>query len=225
MHGGGMVSQALSELLSAPTLPEAFAVIKYRLDVERERRENFYDEITPDMKAEFINGEVIMHSPALARHTAARQRLENLLANFVAVHGLGIVHDEKTLCVFPRNDYEPDVVFFGPAKATEITPDTMRFPPPDFVCEVLSESTEQRDRGVKYEDYQAHGVAEYWIVDPVAESVEQYVAGKSGAYELRQKSGTGEIASAVIQGFRIPVRALFDEALNLETLRAIIGAR
>lgn len=219
-----MVSQALSELLAAPTLPEAFAVIKNRLDHERERRGIFYDEITPEMKAEFINGEVIMHSPALARHTAARQKLENLLGNFVVVRGLGIVHDEKTLCVFPRNDYEPDVVFFGLEKAARITPDTLKFPPPDFVCEVLSDSTEARDRGVKFEDYQAHGVAEYWLVDPMAESVEQFILGKGGTYELRQKSSTGEIASAVIAGFRIPVRAIFDDKVNLETLRSIVAS-
>lgn len=51
-------------------------------------------------------------------------------------------------------------------------------------------------------------MAEYWIVDPLAESVEQYVIGQTGSYELRQKSGTGEITSAAIQGFRAPVRAI-----------------
>lgn len=145
-----MVSQALSELLAAPTLPEAFAVIKDRLDHERERREIFYDEITPEMKVEFINGEVFMHSPALARHTTARRNITALLNPHVIKEGLGIVHDEKTLCVFPRNDYEPDVVFFGAEKAAQITPDTLKFPPPDFVCEVLSDSTASRDRGVKF---------------------------------------------------------------------------
>lgn len=216
-------SAALNELLDMPTLPEAFQVIKSRLEHERERRDIFYDEITPDMKAEFINGEVIMHSPALARHSAARQKLENLLVNHVAHRRLGIVHDEKTLCVFPRNDYEPDVVFFGPKKAAGITPDTMKFPPPDFACELLSESTEKRDRGVKYDDYQAHGVAEYWIVDAVIETIEQYVLGKDGSYELRQKSRSGDITSTIIEGFTIPVRAVFDEKLNLETLRRILG--
>ncbi len=43
-----------------------------------------------------------------------------------------------------------------------------KFPAPDLIVEVLSESTEANDRGIKFEDYAAHGVVEYWIVDPMA---------------------------------------------------------
>jgi Uma2 family endonuclease len=217
------MTPALDALLEAPTLPEAIAVLTRRLKEEQQRREKFYEEMTPDMKAEFINGEVIMHSPALARHTEARLHLTKLLHTHVMVNNLGIVHDEKTLCVFPRNDYEPDVVFFGLDKSAQITPDTLKFPVPDFACEVLSESTEKRDRGIKFQDYEAHEVREYWIIDPVAETVEQYVLAGTGTYELRVKSGTGEIASTVIPSFTIPIKALFDAQSNLAVLRQILN--
>ena len=59
-----------------------------------------------------------------------------------------------------RNDYEPDICFFGVAKAAQLTPDQMRFPVPDLVVEVLSETTQAVDRGVKFDDCAAHGVAE-----------------------------------------------------------------
>ena len=39
--------------------------------------------------------------------------------------------------------------------------------PPDFVLEVLSESTWRRDMGAKKTIYQNMGVLEYWILDPV----------------------------------------------------------
>lgn len=39
--------------------------------------------------------------------------------------------------------------------------------PPDFVLEVLSESTWRRDMGVKKTFYERMGVREYWILDPV----------------------------------------------------------
>ena len=42
---------------------------------------------------------------------------------------------------------------------------------PDFVAEVLSPSSEKRDRIVKYRKYKNAGVREYWIVDPRAEMV------------------------------------------------------
>jgi Uma2 family endonuclease len=97
-----------------------------------------------------------------------------------------------------------------------------RFPIPDFVCEVLSHSTEHRDRGVKFKDYAIHGVGEYWIIDPDREVLEQYLP-RRGSYELVLKSGSGEVESKVIPGFRIPIRALFDDRENLRVLRALLG--
>ena len=213
----------LSSLMDDPTLPDVVSSLTLRLKTERELRVKFYEEITPDMKAEFINGEVIMHSPATAQHTEVRKRLTNLINNFVDFRDLGLVLDEKVLCTFPRNDYEPDVVFFGRKKTATIKPDTMQFPPPDFVCEVLSSSTEKRDRGVKFRDYEAHGVSEYWIVDPKTKTLEQYVLGRGKRYELRLKSGTGEVASTAIKGLNLPIRALFDAKAHRAALRELLG--
>ncbi len=42
---------------------------------------------------------------------------------------------------------------------------------PDFVAEVLSPSSEKRDRIIKYRKYKNAGVREYWIVDSRAEIV------------------------------------------------------
>ena len=212
----------LAELLQDPALPDKLADLQHTLSAEQLRRERFYDEVADDQKAEFINGEVIMHSPARAKHTEVRQRLQRLMSTYCDVHQLGKVHTEKSLCVFPRNDYEPDLVFFGPEKAALIGPDTMKFPIPDFASEVLSDSTEHRDRGVKFEDFAVHGVGEYWIVDADREILEQYLP-REGRYELALKSGSGEVESAVVTGFRIPIRALFDDAENLRVLRTLLA--
>jgi Uma2 family endonuclease len=88
---------------------------------------------------------------------------------------LGHVGQEKVLITLTRNDYEPDIVYFGPQKAQSLTPDQVKFPAPDFAVEVLSTSMESNDRGIKFLDYAAHGVAEYWLVDPQAKIIEQYV--------------------------------------------------
>ncbi|HYR59631.1 MAG TPA: Uma2 family endonuclease, partial [Chthoniobacteraceae bacterium] len=127
-----------------------------------------------------------------------------------------------SLCVFPRNDYEPDVVFFGPEKTARLRRNTLRFPVPDFIVEVLSDSTEKRDRGVKFDDYEAHGVREYWLVNPSRRELEQYVLEK-GRYVLRMKSRTGEVASVAIKGFRAPLAAFFDAKANLAALRKLVA--
>lgn len=216
------MTSLVAELLQDPALPSTVAKLQQTLEDERARRERFYEELTPEMKAEFINGEVIMHSPALNRHIQASIRVLTLMDTYAKIHGLGAVRIEKALCTFPRNDYEPDVVYFGLEKAALLEPDTLKFPVPDLVCEVLSDSTEDRDRGVKFRDYQAHGVGEYWIVDTERQTLEQYLP-REGRYELALKSGSGEVESAVVRGFRIPIRAIFDDAENLRVLRALLA--
>ena len=216
-------ASALEVLLHSPRLPEYAEIIRRRLEEEKSRRERFYSEMTDEFKMEFISGEVITHSPARNRHLMASGHLFVLLHSWVARRQLGLVHVEKALCVFNRNDYEPDIVFFGPDKATQITPDTLRFPVPDFIVEIISHSTEDRDRGVKFEDYAAHGVREYWIVDPIEESLEQYILTDDGPYKLRMKSQSGEVSSAVIVGFTIPVRAIFDAEVNHTALAGMLN--
>ena len=217
-----MESALLTAMLDAPELPELIQEAQRAIGREQKLRRKFYQDITPEHKWEFIQGEVVMHSPALNRHLVASQSLFKLLDAYVCVRKIGLVRHEKAMTTFPRNDYEPDVMYFGPAKTALIDPDTLKFPIPDLIVEVVSPSTENRDRGVKFHDYGMHGVAEYWIIDPVAESVELYrLAGSSYAPAERQTDGV--LSSDVVPGFEIPVRAIFDESANLEALRTILA--
>ena len=67
-----------------------------------------------------------------------------------------------------------------------------------------------------------YGVRESCIVDAEAEPVERDVL-EEGAFRLLLKSGSGEIESRVVPGFRIPIRAIFDSATNPETLRRLLA--
>lgn len=215
------IEQLIQPLLHSPQLPQAIIALQAKLVAERSRREQFYQHMTPDQKIEFIEGQVVMHSPARNRHLIVTGYVFRLLSTFVDVHQLGQVKNEKCLCVFPRNDYEPDVVFFGLEKSFQFQNDTIKFPVPDLVVEVLSQSTETRDRGVKFEDFAANGVEEYWIVDADAGLLEQYLLD-SGNYQLAIKSGSGQLKSRVIQGLVFPIEAIFDEQANLQAIRALL---
>ncbi|RMG72674.1 MAG: Uma2 family endonuclease [Bacteroidetes bacterium] len=212
----------LAAILDRPDAPNLVARLQTQLEQEQQRRQQFYAEVDEDMKAEFINGEVIIQSPVKKAHTDAAGALYKLLSTFVQVHQLGYVGYEKVMTAFTRNDYEPDVVFFGLEKSQHFQKGLWKYPPPDFVAEVLSDSTEARDRGVKFQDFEAHGVQEYWIIDPEDESVEQYLL-YNGAYKLHLKAGQGPVSSRVVAGFEVPIRALFDEQVQVEALRRMLG--
>ena len=215
------VEELIKVLLHSPQLPNLVDRLTQQLQNERLARHQFYDNMTPDQKIEFIDGEVILHSPARNRHLDVTMLTAKLLHTFVALHRLGTVKSEKCLCVFPRNDYEPDIVFFGPEKVASLTPDTMKFPVPDLAIEVLSSSTEDRDRGVKFEDFAINGVGEYWIIDAVTQTVEQYVL-VDAAYELRIKSSSGRLCSIMIAGLEFEIEAMFDEQKSLNALRKLM---
>ncbi len=204
------VTTMVQQLLRCPQLPLVVQEFQSELRAEHEKRTRFYEEMSEGQKVEFINGEVIVHSPVKLRHSVASQNLFTLLNVYVRKRQLGLVGHEKWLITLTRNDYEPDIVYFVPHKAQTITPDQMKFPAPDLVVEVLSPSTENQDRGVKFQDYAAHGITEYWIIDPDREFVEQYVL-QNERYDLQMKSHTGDLQSVAVRGFEIPVHAIFDE--------------
>ena len=216
------VEQLVEPLLHSPHLPVAVELLQRQMADENKRRQRFYEETTPEQKVEFIDGEVVLHSPACNRHLDVTKHVLKLLDTYVSLNQLGTVKAEKCLCVFPRNDYEPDVVFFGLERAAALDPDTLKFPVPDLAVEVLSDSTEKRDRGVKFEDYAANGVREYWIIDSETGVLEQYLADEDGAYRLELKSSTGKVRSDVIAGLELKIEAIFDEAANLRALRDIM---
>ena len=213
-----------ADLLRSPRAAQIAERLNRALQDEAARRVAFLDGIDEDDKAEFVNGEIIMHSPARAAHNRVTMRAATLLHLHAVRHDLGLVGVEKWMVSLTRNDYEPDVCFWPKTVAETFSPDQMRFPAPALVCEVLSPSTRRHDLGVKREDYAAHGVAEYWVADPAAATLQQFVLGgdspdaDADAYDLRLLSDSGTVRSVAVEGFAAPVPALFDDAAYREAL-------
>jgi Uma2 family endonuclease len=200
--------------------------IHEQLEDERVRRQQFYAWIDENTKAEFINGQIIMHSPAKGKHLSANKLLSRLISVYADVKGLGQTYTEKAMISLTRNDYEPDIVFFGKEKAKLFTGDQVLHPAPDLVVEILSKRTEKIDRTTKKEDYAKHGICEYWMIDVNKRMVEQYILLKptdTVYFEPYRYRVGEEITSKAIEGFTIEVEAIFDESANLDTLRILMS--
>ncbi len=214
----------INRILSFPTAPQIVEQVHLALAAERQKREAFYNDITEYEKAEFINGEIVIHSPVKKEHNDASGRIYKLVDTYVNLHNLGYVGYEKVMVRLTRNDYEPDICFFALEKSQHFTEGQSLFPAPDLVVEVLSKKTASNDRGVKFDDYRAHQVREYWIVDPVAGWVEQYRLDESGEYDLVLKSGSGPITCVAIRDFHTQIEAFFDAEANLKELLRLLQA-
>jgi len=216
-----MSNRLIDDLLKEPNAYFLIREAQEALDDEKAKRLAFYDDIAEQEKVEFINGEIVVHSPVMKRHNAASLLLAQLMNIHVLKNQLGFVGIEKIMITLTRNDYEPDICFFKKEKADAFTQKQTLFPAPDLVVEILSESTKDRDRGIKFKDYQAHQIQEYWIIDPDHQTIEQYHL-VDGQYDLILKSAEGNIKSLALSGFAIPIRAVFDETANVEALKNLI---
>ena len=67
---------------------------------------------------------------------------------------------------------QPDLLFISREREPVLTTKQNTQGGPDLAVEILSPRTAHQDRGYKKTIYGRHGVTEYWIVDPVAETVE-----------------------------------------------------
>jgi Uma2 family endonuclease len=213
----------LENIVQSPRLKQYVEELTSYLKEEENRRMHFYETITEQQKAEFINGQMVLQSPVTLKHNAVNGRLFRLLSTYVAINNLGFVGIEKVLIRLSRNDFEPDICFFTKEKAAQFTDKTMFFPVPDFVVEVLSKSTEKIDRGIKLEDYALHKIPEYWIIDAENESVEQWLLqAETSTYTLNVKINEGMLHSFTIKGFDIDVQALFnDEVCNQQQQKLV----
>lgn len=221
-HSLSIENELINSILELPNAPLLLEKVTAALDVEKEKRTAFYNEITEQVKAEFINGEIIVHSPVIKLHNDISSNAHRLIDAYVFEKDLGFVGVEKILIQLTRNDYEPDVCFFDKNKAKQFKDNQKFFPAPDLIVEVLSKSTERRDRGIKFKDYEAHGVTEYWMIDPKSKTIEQYIL-KNKQYELITKSNSGDIFSQAIKGLDFSVAALFSRKENYALVKRILG--
>ncbi len=68
----------------------------------------------------------------------------------------------------------PDIAGWRRERVATLPPGAYHTVAPDWICEVLSPSTEEHDRGRKQKVYAREGVDFLWFVDPIARSLEAY---------------------------------------------------
>jgi Uma2 family endonuclease len=218
------MEDVVNKIMQQPDAPRVLHSLSEKLRKEAIERRKFYNWVDEHTKAEFINGEIIIQSPVKMMHWKALDNLSTLLSVYVKFSELGYIGTEKVMIALERNDYEPDIVFFDKVKAAQFSEDQVLFPAPDFVVEILSKKTASIDKKIKKKDYAAHGIGEYWIVDPSKKTVTQYILSAEQTFydEGKELTLNDTIESKMIKGFKIPIESIFDEKVNLSTLTDLI---
>lgn len=130
-------------------------------------------------RREAIEGDLYVTAAPSSRHQAISVELTVALHRILVEEGHGRLFHAPVGVEFPSTGegVQPDLVFVSGARQGIVAADWIRGAP-DLVVEILSPSTEERDRAVKLKLYRRQGVPEYWIVDPDAEVVEVWRFGE-----------------------------------------------
>jgi len=181
--------------------------------VERVRpRVSFADlERVPEdgRRYELYDGEVYVVPAPIPRHQVVQDALAEELRGISRQHG-GFAVGSPIDIVFSDYDVmQPDIVYFGPARAHLVDLDHAIRHPPDLCVEILSPSTEATDRGRKLQMFARYEVPEYWIVDPVHETIEVYRLEVGGYALLQRASGDDEVKSSVLRSATLRAGHIF----------------
>jgi Uma2 family endonuclease len=134
--------------------------------------------LPPHVVGEILFGVLHTHPRPAPRHGVASFALgEEIGGPFQKRRGGGpggwIFMDEPELHLGPHT-VVPDLAGWRRERLPKL-PDTAYIEtPPDWLCEVLSPSTQQADRTDKLAIYAAFGVRHCWYVDPIARTMEVF---------------------------------------------------
>lgn len=112
---------------------------------------------------EVVRGDLFVTPAPDLPHQEIIAALFEALMPYVDAHGLGRIHQARSIIVFEGSEVEPDL-YVRPLMSPP-APTLEDAPTPRLVVEVQSPITKWRDRGAKRQLYLDAGVPEYWIVD------------------------------------------------------------
>ena len=125
-----------------------------------------------DTRYELLDGDLILVPAPNLKHQKVQRRLGQRLSQFIEEHDLGeFFYAPCDVFLSNRNVVQPDLLFVSQEREDLLSDGEKVGGAPDLVVEILSPSTADKDRGIKRELYSTYGVTEYWLVDPIAETV------------------------------------------------------
>jgi Uma2 family endonuclease len=174
--------------------------------------EREFDQITDeDVKAELLDGVMIVHSPATLRHDDLMGFLLVLMRGYAESKQLGkVLGPNSIMQLTRRRKFAPDLFFISEERVR--LPLAKQFKgAADLVVEILSEHTRSYDLNEKRPVYREEGISEIWFVD--AENRRVIVdRRRAGGYE-EEVISEGPLRAEVLPGFWVDAKWLWRERL------------
>jgi Uma2 family endonuclease len=160
--------------------------------------------------AEMFDGELYASPRPALPHARAATKLAAKLDDPFDFDGPGgwILLAEPELH-FGSDVLVPDIAGWRRERLPALPNDAYLTLAPDWVCEVVSPSTEFIDRGKKPRIYAREGVAHAWLVDPLRQSLEVLALESGGLELIEQHRGNASVRAEPFDAVELELRALW----------------
>jgi Uma2 family endonuclease len=179
--------------------------------IQLHRRATVADLSKVEEKAELVNGEIVIMSPASAGHGRVAYKIAESIHEYEKRTGRGAAFPDNVGFIVDlpnRQSFSPDAAyFFGPYNDEEFVSGA-----PDFAVEVRSPEdfgpVAEAKMAEKRADYFAAGTAVVWDVDMVREDVIRVY--RAASRDTPVVYGVGDVAEAepILPGWKLPVANL-----------------
>jgi len=172
------------------------------------------------MIAEILNGELVLQPRPAIPHQRATSELGAELLGTVGRRGPPdgwIILDEPELHLGAPDELDvlvPDIAGWRLAHLSKVPASAFIDLAPDWVCEVLSPSTELRDRTAKLAIYAREGVDHLWLVSVRTRHVEVYRRDAAYWVLIGTAQGSAKVRLAPFEEVEIDLARLWTDGIG-----------
>ncbi len=156
---------------------------------------------------EWIEGIVIKMSPVYDRHDESTRFLATLLDAYFAYNPIGKIRQAPFVMKLKRSR-EPDIQVILDSNPNTLH-NTFMEGAADICIEIISPESVGRDSGEKFLEYEAGGVREYWLFDPLRREARFYRLDDTGVYILQKLDDYDAYRTPLLPNFVLQVMLLW----------------
>lgn len=163
---------------------------------------------------EWVEGTVIDMSPVTFIHERLTRYLNSLFDAYFEINPIGIALSAPFVMQLDatHSRREPDLQIVLNANPGHRS-DTAMIGPADICIEVVSQESVKRDYGDKFSEYEAAGVQEYWIIDPLRKGAQIYRLNDEGRYSLHLPDANGDYETPLLPRLVVHIPTLWTDPL------------
>ncbi len=158
---------------------------------------------------QLIDGEFVLSPAPDLYHQEIVGNINSALRSFTRERRLGKVYLAPVDVSFgDLNTVQPDVVYVSNERMHTLQGIRI-VGAPDLIVEILSPTTGYYDLATKKDVYEAHGVKEYWVVDPKGKTIEIFENVNGRFVSVAKERETGTVTSRLLPELTLNVEDVF----------------